>query len=126
MPYIVTTKRPIGVSKSLAPACKVSRRAVVTLEEAGEAFHEALFVCGIEPPSEEWGDWAMAWHLHISEPGGTVGPLPDGTVIEVEPVEWDDIRRVVGAVGRRGATNDPMMVVRSDQLIAAFNAREVA
>jgi hypothetical protein len=33
--------------------------------------------------------------VDLSESGGTIGPLPDGTIIEVKPVTWDDVAHVV-------------------------------
>jgi hypothetical protein len=117
MPYVVTTKRRRQGFK-VCGMDVLSRRAVATLDEATEALDAHMKSAGAN------GDWRLVAICKVSESGGTVGPLPDGTVIEVERVEWDYLRRAVGAVGRRGATNDPMMVVRSDQLIAAFSARE--
>jgi hypothetical protein len=73
VPFIVTTTR---LDLKLHGEF-VSRRAVATLEEARGL---AALPCGISNPS----------HFHqavrLPESGGTVGPLPDGTVIEVEPV----------------------------------------
>jgi hypothetical protein len=88
MPYVVTTKRP-------CPACthgpagggehrpeSVSRRAVATLEEA----HCVAYDIAEPGPRGERHNHQAA--LLLPESGGTVGPLPGGTVIEVKPVEW--------------------------------------
>jgi hypothetical protein len=87
-------------------------RAVATLEEARRAIAETSAML------EATATWVFG------ESGGTVGPLPDGAAIEVTPISWDALRRDIGAVGRRGVTNDPAQVARADQLIAAFNAKQ--
>jgi hypothetical protein len=83
MPYIVTTKR-----RTLAqPAGRwyaepVSRRAVATLEEARDSIYS---LCAEKDVDDE----RIADDIdHLPDSGGTVGPLPDGTVIEVEQVKW--------------------------------------
>lgn len=69
-PYIITTTVPVpgiagaGFGGDKPPA--VSRRAVATLEEAA---YDAIRLMSAE--------------------GGTVGPLPDGTTIEVHRANWD-------------------------------------
>jgi hypothetical protein len=87
MPYIVTTKRP-GYRPSrigyLDDMRVVSRRAVATLEDARAAAQEACSGPDFMGPLEA---------SLISESGGTVGPLPDGTVIEVERVDAYNARQ---------------------------------
>jgi hypothetical protein len=39
----------------------------------------------------DWVDLAYAVRS-LPESGGTIGPLPDGTVIEVEPANWDTLK----------------------------------
>jgi hypothetical protein len=87
MPYIITIHKRFDFQDSGVGGVQVeSRRAVATLEEARTA------TCGIVvdsafkrgstegyPPSERIAD-------PITESGGSVGPLPDGTVIEVEHI----------------------------------------
>lgn len=75
MPYTITTTEPGHYCMHCGPgACttdahsRVSRRAVATLDEARVAVSEAT---GFDP------GWPRL------ESGGTIGPLPDGTVIEV-------------------------------------------
>jgi hypothetical protein len=77
MPYIVTTKRELeddGMGRAWFE--RVSRHAVATLDEARETALRAvgerrdMYYCEMEDA--------------VPESGGTVGPLPDGTVIEVE------------------------------------------
>ena len=91
MPYIITTIRPDtdygDVPEDADPdviaamiEAKDSRRAVATLEEAREAVSDALYENGAEPDS-----WRLAEQFDtMPESGGTIGPLPDGTMIEVE------------------------------------------
>jgi hypothetical protein len=88
MPYIVTTKQRVpnwdGVGD--APLMRGFRRAVATLEEARQSCVRALYAANA-PQGDVSGPrlWTAAYEL--PESGGTVGPLPDGTVIEVEPCE---------------------------------------
>jgi hypothetical protein len=80
MPYIVTTKRQCGdcLDEWACGECdegiKSSRRAVATLEEA-----RTLLI-----RSEHGGSLSTAL---LDTLPGTIGPLPDGTVIEVKPCE---------------------------------------
>ena len=52
----------------------------------------------------------------VSEQGGTVGPLPDGTVIELEHVTWPRLGELASRPYRFG---------EYDQTIGAFNAAVV-
>jgi hypothetical protein len=81
VPYVITVKRP-------CPGCddgethERSRRAVAGLEEAREAARDSVYVhIGT---SDRWLSF-MRTVDDLGESGGTVGPLPDGTVIEVAP-----------------------------------------
>jgi hypothetical protein len=115
MPYVVTTKRPRpqegGCGEILAV---VSRRAGGTLEEAQAEAHRIVNAQPHRLSDPLWNNAIEAW----PKSGGTVGPLPDGTVIEVEPVEWYWLYDKSG-YGRTSQASD-------DTVIAAFNAREVA
>jgi hypothetical protein len=81
MPYIITTTSEQHIGYSLTP--KVTRRAVATLDKAHAAAAYELRQCDTD-------SFAIAARVAeayaLPESGGTVGPLPDGTVIEVEPV----------------------------------------
>jgi hypothetical protein len=86
MPYIVTTTRPgtkyLSAEPDVAPthdSPAVSRRTVATLE--GKHLDPFWRESGIDPRS--WNEATLGC-LRLPEQGGTVGPLPDGTVIEVE------------------------------------------
>jgi hypothetical protein len=85
MPYIVTTKRPEdgeflnpvnGQSKLYGPTESTSCQAVVTLEEA-------MRECWRQAPDYVPATMHRQFNC-LPESGGTVGPLPDGTRIEVE------------------------------------------
>lgn len=139
MPYVITASRPISDedhkpcegtgqltevwpqadgSGDIGDRCHcvtdelVSRRAVATLDEAMTA---ACDVIGMEP----WNVKQLApfenqvWDL--PESGGTVGPLPDGTVIEVEAVTWSVLAYAAGITSSAG-----------HRIIAAYNAAQEA
>jgi hypothetical protein len=83
MPYVVTTKRrcePAAGTDDWPMLLPVSRQTVATLEEARRIAGRACL--GSTPLNLENIEQART----LPEPGGTVGPLPDGTVIEVERV----------------------------------------
>lgn len=76
MPYVISTRSPFPHTQRMGD---VSRCAVVTLEEVARQ-HPALCIAeSIERPGE-------GLVCLFDEAGGTVGPLPDGTVIEVQAV----------------------------------------
>lgn len=116
-PYIITVKRrrPFTGTHATTPPDewhRVSRVAVATLDEQDTA--RALL---------NWrpGDTLTVRELQVIEgierlpaEGGTVGPLPDGTVIEVARATWDDL---VGPDGWNAHTTEA-------EVVAAFNARE--
>jgi hypothetical protein len=85
IPYIVTTKRPQrpGGPAHITTAAQmtyISRRAVPT-------------------PDKVWDHLPREARKHLiglPESGGTVGPLPDGTVIEVEQVDLRELRKRAG------------------------------
>jgi hypothetical protein len=111
MPYVVTTKRPPLSFDPFNPRAtpeRVSRRAVTTLEEARAAVITALVELAAPPTA-----------FSIDESGGTIGPLPDGTLIEVERVHLSALYPKA-MYGRAGEWRDEAKV------IAAYNAREAA
>jgi hypothetical protein len=117
-PYVVTTKRPIVAVSPFASRGSferdnlpvVSARAVATLEEARAYVIKRHNTYG-------------AIHS-LPESGGTVGPLPDGTMIQVESLS------PLMLASRCGASGELMMsCLRSDDwapLIAAFNAKQAS
>jgi hypothetical protein len=81
MRYIVTTKRSRreGIPVSAVDYAVLSRREVATLEEARrEAGRACLGSTSLDLRNVEQA-------RTLPDSGGTVGPLPDGTVIEVRP-----------------------------------------
>ena len=92
MPYIITTTGPRHVpfdDGDYIDGTETTRIAVATLEEARDV------VTGIveerEPFSHKVQETAGSNLSAMRESGGTVGPLPDGTVIEVRAVAWQDL-----------------------------------
>lgn len=135
-PYLVTTKRPEVIygdddCMHIAPE-EESRRATGTLGEAREAAADEVLAVrdALEEHRDEWEqacepyDSLVVAALAIPESGGTVGPLPDGTLIQVEPVEyialWWDV-----------PYDDALPLYPSNpedrpKIIAAWNARQSA
>lgn len=113
-PYIVTTSEPFDAAVHCTrPA--FTRRAVATLDEAREVIRQ---IAWDRPPGQTpTPDDAMAIHA-LPESGGTVGPLPDGTVIEVEAATYDDL-----LVGTPGFLNAGMLPARErrPRIIEAYN-----
>jgi hypothetical protein len=123
-PYIVTTKRPTEPDAIVRPEriASVSRRAVATLEEARRY---ALTVAD-EHEGEMWSP-AMLAAVYEFGGEGTVGPLPDGTVIEVEQATWRMLWEQSGLPGTAMTTlRDAERGDRGaqDHIIDAYNARQ--
>jgi hypothetical protein len=110
MPYIVTTKQRVpnwdGVGD--APLMRGFRRAVATLEEA-----RTLLI-----RSEHGGSLSTAL---LDTLPGTVGPLPDGIVIEVEQVKWSALESHVWSPFLPDAEPPEMLKA---EILAAYNARQ--
>lgn len=96
MPYIITTTDPQHVCLSMPERCGVepivTRRAVATLDEARDWGADIVqdrannFSESAQVQSDYGYLAAVNAALDIDESGGTIGPLPDGTVIEVQQV----------------------------------------
>lgn len=136
MPYIVTTKRRYHEGANRAdgsPYLTVSRRAVATLEEARWFAQNPGWRYGVSDgyTAAEGEDAAKVLRAarSLPESGGTVGPLPDGTVIEVEQSTWFKVGDAL--YGAEPATRIAWAVQHADQgqpdstrwLIDAFNTR---
>jgi hypothetical protein len=109
MPYIVTTKRTVPTDlgrDEVADAGVLSRRAVATLE--------AILQYGSD---QGWRRATVRAVASFPESGGTVGPLPDGTVIEVEPIAFSRLYDEVFTVGVDPPTTPT-------KLCDAYNARQ--
>jgi hypothetical protein len=96
MPYVITTKRqcePAAGTDDWPMLLPVSRQTVGTLREAQKAsyriYRDAAYRAKARTDDPRWIKAFEAWATAESAPfwppesGGTVGPLPDGTVIEV-------------------------------------------
>lgn len=104
MPYIVTIHPTIdgaGQTTTRLEEELTTRRAVATLDEALDRSLVAR---------EKWAT--------LESDGGTIGPLPDGTVIEVERVRWSDINPDMDA--------DPQGPEDAEIELAAYNAAQDA
>lgn len=111
MPYIITTttrRGPEGATKF-----DVTRRAVATLDEAREEAWDAY--SQPDDVARETLDALAEQVFAITEQGGTIGPLPDGTRIEVETATWDELADDAGT---------PLYpaVVSHSEIIDAYNA----
>jgi hypothetical protein len=114
VPFVITTTRPtlrhaepgtVGVPNQYYPTV-LSRRAVATLEEARVAAAKLL-----RERSEEGK--AQGVEMWLPKSGGTIGPLPDGTVIEVERVKIAALAAMV-----------PRLLEDGENVIAAYNAAQ--
>ena len=111
-PYVITTKRETG-DDPYEHEPLVSRRAVATLEEARDLVWESARSSTFDPH-----DWNKPIN-EIPDTGGTVGPLPGGTVIEVESVTWEAI------AGVSALSNDlPGRPRTPAEMLDAYNARQ--
>jgi hypothetical protein len=135
-PYIVTTKRgdpPFPNNPAI-----LSRRAIATLDEARIfcttyisdrwSFRSERFAKAdgdrYQPSAAEPYDFAIS----LPESGGTIGPLPDGMVIEVEATTWLDLAREAGLPDMRLFARRAELDVPGWQrlVLDAYNARQQA
>lgn len=131
-PFIVTTKRPVdavdcGRPEAPRDGWPVSRRAVATLEEARHAAHDVMLGrAGEADPVWPEGSNSANWNAvdRFPESGGTVGPLPDGTVIEVESSTAQTLIDSLDVQTLRDLWIRHPACVPLTEIIAAFNARE--
>lgn len=87
MPYVITTRRYDDPYAHDPALLDLSRVAVATLAEARETV-------GLILDEQDQSRWPAELNPYapVPESGGTVGPLPDGTIIEVTHVKWDELR----------------------------------
>lgn len=117
MPYIITTKRPLAGNQTLDEAMENDDvTAVATLDEARAHLRPILADAFPHGPV---GNRAAVRDL--PESGGTIGPLPDGTVIEVQQVTWARLTHDAGLPVWHLTV--PPLPKRAEQFVAAFNAR---
>lgn len=114
MPFIITTTSPNGSFHG-----EITSHAVGTIEEARDYVLEDI---GISEP-DTWAehDAIQASIDNLPESGGTIGPLPDGTTIEVSLATYDDLRASANLVGIElyGLRDE-----RRDQILDAYNTRQ--
>jgi hypothetical protein len=106
MPYIITTERTDVAAHGGTFQNVLSRTAVAALDEA-----RRITAREYREHVHRFMGFDTRW---ITESGGTIGPLPDGTVIEVRRVNWIDLGVPLGSA---------MYPVSEADALAAFNAR---
>lgn len=104
-PFVVTTNRGCD-DVECHLGCrgrKISRRAVASLKEASslaDAIVQAVAARRgddyLEAGYGAFGNDCFNLSAPGRDSGGTIGPLPDGTVIEVEQETWPDLFRMSG------------------------------
>lgn len=111
-PYIITTSEPFDAAKhSHRPA--FTCHAVATLEKAQSVVNDYL--------AAKYSMLAPS----LDEGGSTIGPLPDGTVIEVKSALILDLAAAAGYQIFSYAWQRPEFDQPSDQqIIDAFNAAQ--
>lgn len=130
MPYIITTYLPGGcldpVGAGQEPdAC----HAVATLDEA-RSFATTIYderrgtdeddaAMGIGPDDPIRGEWLDNFDAiqELPEAGGTIGPLPDDTVIKVERVNWNRLADLASYDPLSGATGSRL----AQAILDAYN-----
>lgn len=102
MPYLIATHSmpadPHPGHRHSGIKAATTRRAVATLEEARAIARETV---------------PRVFSPFIPASGCTIGPLPDGTVIEVEPTTWYKLAEAVGMASNPFNT----------EILDAYNAR---
>jgi hypothetical protein len=109
MPYIITTRYSDCDFPQSCGECDISSHAVATADDARRAIVAA---------GESAGAWIGGDALHgpVDRREGTIGPLPDGTVIQVQRVDWFTLKcRSDVPVSLNGVSHDT--------ILAAYNAR---
>lgn len=122
MPYLIITTYENDPTAEFLPGAEPvqSRRAVATLDEVRkECYREIRDDQSCQGVERARLTLAVE---HLTDLGGTVGPLPDGTVIEVEQVGWSEIGEAVGYVVHGEASMEHNEI--HDLLIAAYNAAQ--
>ena len=107
MPYIIETRYSDCDFPGSCGECDISRIAVATLDEA-----RRITAREYREHVHRFMGFDTRW---ITESGGTVGPLPDGTVIEVRSTHWEDLRHAAGL-------DFPTSRHERADILAAFNA----
>jgi hypothetical protein len=120
MPYVITTTAGTGDGYPCNTPSGFAeiRRAVATLDEALEYAHSLV-------PDDEHFDHnnRHAAIDSLGNHGGTVGPLPDGTTIQVEKVGWLDLSRSARIPDGWADHGEPTEL-RQRSIIDAYNAAQ--
>lgn len=113
MPYLVTM-HPVHAERSMPRGQRVGR-AVATLEDA-QAYVSGVVSARTTSADNRGARKTAADRLwSLPESGGEIGPLPDGTLVEIDYVNWADMAK---SIGKPYSEYD----WRADELIDAFNA----
>lgn len=116
MPYIVTTNQTEECEGGTALFLKpVSRRAVATLDEAKEIVWAAM--ADVPRYALDMASRLSVTTHRLTEQGGSIGPLPDGTVIEVEVLAGTRLEREKIRLGLSPRATD-------EEFAAAYNAAQ--
>jgi hypothetical protein len=122
MPYIITTTIPgCGSPCGGEPECERvidTRFAVATLEEAREHCFDLIGQTLTTEAEHQAGAVCATDAYEITEHGGSIGPLPDGTMIEVAPTTWAELVNAPGF--RLGVLSEH----RRARIIDAYNAAQ--
>lgn len=118
MPYIITTRRSAARLQPGQSTCDL--RAVATLDEARS-------YCRSELRRSERGHLSIG-RLGLSvaqlpESGGSIGPLPDGTKIDVEATGYATLARAAGFAGL-GQHEDADVRPTAAEILDAYNAAQ--
>ncbi len=113
MPYIIETRDAATGAFRSVDIGPLSRRAVATLEEARSGARRIVGEHTNHYVDAQGQMIAAAQALGLPESGGIIGPLPDGTVIEVRHVDWPYLRAKAGRL--------PVSTHSKEDVIEAFN-----
>jgi hypothetical protein len=126
MPFIVTTKRPTDrgtIAVRGARSRGFSRRAVATLEENPHSnVKDEVARIMLRAGTRSAGPVLGASDSRLPESGGTVGPLPDGTTIQVEATTKQALFDALPMDDQRRLPTWPLPTLA--MVIAAFNAAQ--
>lgn len=99
MPYIVSTSlhEDIPARPGMALKTPTGSQAVATLEEARESAYQEV-VAQVNDTTHEGtpGDGLKDACCDLTESGGTIGPLPNGCVIDVRETDYDELANIAG------------------------------
>jgi hypothetical protein len=119
MPYVITKSNQAcydGIKHLRPLPGSVARHAVATLAECLEYEQSIALAAGVDLLNVFATDRTLTdQYAAMTEYGGTVGPLPDGTVITVEQA---------GLASMAGSPVKHYNPAHTSEIIAAFNAAQ--